>query len=72
MTLNESSIEIIISTAGRISSSKKIPLAKLNVGQSYVIEGQRLEVNPSLDRYNKELKYLASSLVDHDDDLADI
>ncbi len=59
-------------SAGRISGSKRIPLARLNVGQSYVIEGQRLEVNPSLERYNKELKYLASSLVAHEDPLDDI
>ena len=35
-------------SAGRISGSKRIPLAMLNVGTSYVIESQRLEVNESL------------------------
>lgn len=49
-------------SAGRISGSKRIPLARLNVGDSYVIEGQRLEVNVSLSRYQRELKSLASSL----------
>ena len=49
-------------SAGRISGSKRIPLAQLNVGQSYTIEGQRLEVNESLTRYQNELKSLAATL----------
>jgi len=49
-------------SAGRISGSKRIPLAKLSVGESHSIEGQRLEVNQSLTRYQNELKSLASSL----------
>jgi chromosome partitioning protein len=49
-------------SAGRISGSKRIPLAKLNVGESHTIEGQRLEVNQSLTRYQNELKSLASSI----------
>lgn len=49
-------------SAGRISGSKRIPLAKLNVGTSYVIEQQRLEVNESLSRYQNELRSLASSI----------
>ncbi len=49
-------------SAGRISGSKRIPLAKLNVGESYTIEGQRLEVNESLNRYQNELKALACTL----------
>lgn len=49
-------------TAGRISGAKRIPLAKLTVGQSYTIEGQRLEVNQSLTRYQNELKSLAITL----------
>jgi hypothetical protein len=49
-------------SAGRISGSKRIPLAKLNVGESHTIEGQRLEVNQSLTRYQNELRSLASSL----------
>ena len=40
-------------SAGRISGSKRIPLAKLSVGASHTIEGQRLEVNESLTRYQK-------------------
>lgn len=49
-------------SAGRISGSKRIPLAQLNVGESYTIEGQRLEVNTSLIRYQNELKSLASTI----------
>jgi len=49
-------------SAGRISGSKRIPLAQLNVGQSYTIEGQRLEVNQSLTRYQNELKSLAATI----------
>lgn len=49
-------------SAGRISGSKRIPLAKLNVRESYLIESQRLEVNESLSRYQSEIKSLASSI----------
>lgn len=48
--------------AGRISGSKRIPLAMLNVRDSFVIESQRLEVNESVTRYKKELKSLASTI----------
>lgn len=49
-------------SAGRISGSKRIPLAELTVGQSFTIEGQRLEVNTSLTRYQNELRSLASTI----------
>jgi len=49
-------------SAGRISGSKRIPLAKLSVGESHTIQGQRLEVNESLTRYQNELKSLASTI----------
>ena len=49
-------------SAGRISGSRRIPLAKLNVGESYVIEGQRLEVNVSLTRYQNELASLTATI----------
>ena len=49
-------------SAGRISGAKRIPLAHLNVGQSFTIDGQRLEVNESLTRYRNELRSLAASL----------
>jgi cellulose biosynthesis protein BcsQ len=49
-------------SAGRISGSKRIPLAKLSVGESHNIQGQRLEVNESLTRYQHELKSLACTI----------
>lgn len=49
-------------SAGRISGSKRIPLAELAVGEQHTIEGQRMEVNESLTRYVRELKSLASFL----------
>jgi len=49
-------------SAGRISGSRRVPLAKLNVGESYTIEGQRLEVNVSLTRYQNELASLAATI----------
>jgi cellulose biosynthesis protein BcsQ len=49
-------------SAGRISGSRRIPLAKLTVGESYTVEGQRLEVNQSLTRYQNELGSLAASI----------
>ncbi len=49
-------------SAGRISGTKRIPLAKLTVGGSHTIEGQRLEVNESLTRYQTELRSLADTI----------
>jgi chromosome partitioning protein len=49
-------------SAGRISGNKRIPLADLTVGQSFTIDGQRLEVNDSLTRYQYELKSLAGTI----------
>lgn len=49
-------------SAARVSGSKRIPLSNLNVGTSYTIEGQRLEVNESLTRYQNELRSLGSSI----------
>ena len=49
-------------SAGRISGTRRVPLAKLNVGESFAIEGQRLEVNVSLTRYQNELKSLAATM----------
>jgi len=48
--------------AGRISGSKRIPLAKLSVGETFMIEGQRLEVNQSVTRYKREMRALATTL----------
>lgn len=49
-------------SAGRISGTRRIPLARLTVGESHSIEGQKLEVNISLERYQHELRSLASSI----------
>lgn len=48
--------------AGRISGTKRIPLAQLSVGESHTIEQQRLEVNESVTRYQKEMKSLANTI----------
>jgi hypothetical protein len=49
-------------SSGRISGKQRIPLSCLESGKKYVIEGQRLEVNPSVDRYKKEMQNLAADL----------
>lgn len=49
-------------SSGRISGKQRIPLAKLEAGQKFPVDGQRLEVNPSVDRYKRELKNLADAL----------
>lgn len=47
-------------SAGRISGTRRIPLSKLEAGQQYTVEGQRLEVNPAVERYQKEIQALAA------------
>lgn len=49
-------------SSGRISGKQRIPLSKLVSGRKYLVEGQRLEVNPSVDRYKKEVKNLMAAL----------
>lgn len=49
-------------SSGRISGKQRIPLSKLDAGQKFLIEGQRLEVNPAVDRYKREIKNLANAL----------
>jgi chromosome partitioning protein len=49
-------------SSGRISGKQRIPLSQLKSGQKYVVDGQRLEVNPSVDRYQKEIQNLAAAL----------
>lgn len=49
-------------SSGRISGKQRIPLAKLEPGQKFPVDGQRLEVNPSVGRYKKEIKNLAAAL----------
>jgi hypothetical protein len=43
-------------SSGRISGTKRIPLSKLEAGEQYTIDSQRLEVNHAVDRYKKEIK----------------
>ena len=49
-------------SSGRISGKQRIPLSELQSGKKYMVEGQRLEVNPSVDRYKKEIQNLALDL----------
>lgn len=49
-------------SSGRISGKQRIPLSQLKSGQKYIVDGQRLEVNPSVDRYQKEIQNLADAL----------
>jgi cellulose biosynthesis protein BcsQ len=49
-------------SSGRISGKQRVPLAKLEAGQKFTVDGQRLEVNPSVDRYKLELSNLANAL----------
>lgn len=47
-------------SSGRISGAESIPISKLKVGKFHSIQGKRLQVNDSVSRYQRELKYLAS------------
>lgn len=49
-------------STGRISGAKGIPIAELKVGAFHSVEGKRLQVNSSAERYKRELKYLVSLL----------
>jgi hypothetical protein len=49
-------------SAGRISGNQRIPLSRLHAGDKYLVDSQRLEVNPSVDRYKKEIENLAAAL----------
>jgi chromosome partitioning protein len=49
-------------SAGRISGKQRIPLSRLESGHKYIVDGQRLEVNPSVDRYKSEVQNLTESL----------
>ncbi len=49
-------------SAGRISGAERIPITELQVGKFHRVEGRRLQVNRSADRYKKQLKYLASMI----------
>lgn len=47
-------------SSGRISGAKSIPVSCLKVNQFHTVEGKRLQVNSSVNRYQRELAYLAS------------
>lgn len=49
-------------SSGRISGAKSIPISKLKVGSFHMVEGKRLQVNSSAERYQREIAYLVSSL----------
>lgn len=49
-------------STGRISGAKGIPIAELKVNSFHSVEGKRLQVNSSAERYKRELKYLVSIL----------
>jgi cellulose biosynthesis protein BcsQ len=49
-------------SSGRISGKQRIPLSRLESGRKYIVDGQRLEVNPSVDRYKSEVQNLTASL----------
>lgn len=49
-------------SSGRISGKQRIPITKLVSGTKYTIDNQRLEVNPAVDRYKKEICNLAEDL----------
>ena len=49
-------------SAGRISGAERLPITELSVGKFHTVEGRRLQVNSSADRYKKQIKYLASMI----------
>jgi cellulose biosynthesis protein BcsQ len=49
-------------SSGRISGKQRIPLSKLVSGRKFMVDGQRLEVNPSVDRYKREMQNLTAAL----------
>jgi chromosome partitioning protein len=49
-------------SAGRISGAKSIPIPMLQVGSFHNIDGKRLQVNKSQEKYKRELEYLTDIL----------
>ncbi|HEX3680941.1 MAG TPA: ParA family protein [Bryobacteraceae bacterium] len=47
-------------SSGRISGAKSIPISKLKINSFHTVEGKRLQVNSSVERYQRELAYLTS------------
>lgn len=49
-------------SAGRISGAERIPITELVVRRFHTVEGRRLQVNQSVVRYQRQLRYLASMI----------
>lgn len=49
-------------SAGRISGAKRVPISELTVRSFHTVGTRRLQVNSSVTRYQRELKYLASMI----------
>lgn len=49
-------------SAGRVSGAKRIPIAALTNKSFHTVNNKRIQVNRSITRYQRELKYLASLL----------
>jgi len=49
-------------SAGRLSGAKRVPIAELKIRSFHTVENRRLQVNASVTRYQKQLKYLASMI----------
>jgi chromosome partitioning protein len=49
-------------SAGRISGAKRIPIAELGVKTFHTVDNRRLQVNDSVTRYQRQLRYLASMI----------
>jgi len=49
-------------SSGRVSGKQRIPLPKLDKGRKFMVDGQRLKVNPSVDRYKREMQNLTAAL----------
>jgi cellulose biosynthesis protein BcsQ len=49
-------------STGRISGAKSIPISRLRIRSFHMVEGKRLQVNASAERYQRQLRYLLSVL----------
>ena len=49
-------------SSGRISGAKSIPISELITGKFHSVQGSRLQVNSSVERYKNQLRYLVSIL----------
>lgn len=49
-------------SAGRISGAESVPISQLKMGKFHTVDGKRLQVNASVQRYQNEIAYLASIL----------